>query len=192
MAGVPPTHRTPRWTTHNGQRSVASGIVSTNAGELYSSAVDPHNLRDLRELRWARPGVCDLRRADQAPPHQIPGRVSAYHSRRPGASADVYQRRCEVHLGVVIAPRVGSPRSGIGAYYFHYDIPSGDWFDNAPHRYRMGAFSIGLSLVRRSGDRWDLETWLWSGPGRIRPSPGTCADLGPTSDGSLRRPLTAL
>jgi hypothetical protein len=58
-----------------------------------------------------------------------------------------YQRQYEVHLGVVVAPRNPSRRRGHSAYYYHYDIQAGDWFDNA-----HGSTSTGRGSRReRSG-----------------------------------------
>ena len=44
-----------------------------------------------------------------------------------------YQNQYEVYLGVVIPPRNGVPGAAGRAYYYHFDIPAGDFFENA-HR----------------------------------------------------------
>jgi hypothetical protein len=46
-----------------------------------------------------------------------------------------YQKRYQAYLGIVIAPRrqSGGAATNACAYYYHFDIASGDWFDNA-HR----------------------------------------------------------
>ena len=45
-----------------------------------------------------------------------------------------YRQRYEVHLGVVVSPRRQQfARGENGAYYYHFDVPAGEWFENA-HR----------------------------------------------------------
>jgi len=106
------------------------------------------NYRDtcLREgfARHGTPGAGDLRRlgwrerarsvyGDGLKPYHV-RYLEEFLSIRPGdlVLLPTYVQQYEVHLGVVIPQRNAAGRAGT-AYYYHYDVAAGDWFENA-HR----------------------------------------------------------
>ena len=74
-----------------------------------------------------------------------------------------YREKYDVHIGVIVPPRRieptrPTPAPGWGAYYYHYDIAAGDWYESA-HRvdvrwYRTATGTPEIVCVPQLGGLW--------------------------------------
>ena len=74
-----------------------------------------------------------------------------------------YREKYDVYVGLVIPPRRArqdrpTPAPGWSAYYYHYDISAGDWYENA-HRVdvqwkRTGTGALTILHVPELGGLW--------------------------------------